>query len=92
VNRFQGQLSNLIRSRRQELGLTQAKVAKACGVTADLIGLAESGMRRIALDRIPLLADVLELPRAELCVLALAERAPALCAEIIGGSQRGRHA
>jgi transcriptional regulator with XRE-family HTH domain len=77
-NRFEGDFSRLIRRRREELNLSRAEVAEQIGVTTDAITLIELGYRRLDLDRIPALADALELNRRHLCRQALQERAPQL--------------
>ena len=76
--RFEGDFCRLIRHRRQQLNLTQAEVADKLGVTADCVTLVELGYRRLDLDRIPVLADALNLNRRQLCRQALQERAPEL--------------
>ena len=76
--RFEGAFSRLIRRRREELNLTQAEVAEQVGLTTDAITLVELGYRRLDLDRIPALADALQLNRRQLCRQALQERAPEL--------------
>lgn len=81
-NRFEGYISNFIRQRRLQLGLTQKAVAQMIGVTADFISLLESGERRLDLDRIPRLADALDVERFDLCASALRDRCPQLFAEI----------
>jgi transcriptional regulator with XRE-family HTH domain len=82
TNRFAGYISNFIRRRRLELGLTQREVAQILDVTPDFISLLESGERRLDLDRIPRLADALSAERGDLCAWALLDRCPALFAEI----------
>ncbi len=86
-NRFEGPFSQFIRQRRLELGKTQKQVAGVLGTTADFVTLAEAGERRIDLDRIPLLADALEVDRGELCLWALSERAPVLFGELFAFAQ-----
>ena len=80
--RFEGAFSRLIRCRREELNLTQAEVAEQVGLTTDAITLVELGYRRLDLDRIPALADALQLNRRKLCRQALQERAPELYREL----------
>lgn len=81
-NRFEGYISNFIRRRRLQLGLTQKAVAQIIGVTADFISLLESGERRLDLDRMPRLADALGAERGDVCAWALLDRCPELFAEI----------
>ncbi len=75
-----------IRQRRQELDKTQREIALACGVTPDYIALIEAGVRRLELQRVPYLADALNVDRAELCRRALAERAPRFYRELFPAS------
>ncbi len=83
-NRFESDFSHNIRKRREQLGKTQLQVGEACGVTGDCITLVEAGRRRLDLERIPLLADVLELDRATLCRQALRDRSPHFYTELFG--------
>jgi transcriptional regulator with XRE-family HTH domain len=77
-NRFENHFSHFIRSRRHQLNLTQQEVADALGVTSDFIGLVELGYRRLDLDKIPQLADVLNVESVGLSLWALRDRAPQL--------------
>ncbi len=86
--RVAGPFSHFIRQRRLELGKTQKQIAEVLGTTADFVTLAEAGERRIDLDRIPLLADALEIDRTDLCVWALSERAPVLFGELFAFAQQ----
>ncbi len=81
---MQTRFNELIRARRQALGLTQADVAGQLGCQPEFITLIESGRRRAALDRVPEIAIVLQLDAGDLCRLALAERAPRFCAALFG--------
>ncbi len=83
-NRFEGPFSHYIRQRRLDLDKTQKQVAEVLGTTPDFVTLVEAGERRIDLDRVPLLADALEVDRTDLCVWALSERAPVLFSEVFG--------
>jgi transcriptional regulator with XRE-family HTH domain len=72
-----------IRQRRLELGRTQREVAAAIGISsADFISLVEQGHRRLELERVPALAQVLELDPALLCRQALEARAPQFAAHL----------
>jgi transcriptional regulator with XRE-family HTH domain len=82
---FEGDFCHRIRQRRQQLNLTQAEVANRLGVTADCVTLVELGYRRFDLDRIPVLADALNLNRRQLCREALKARAPQLYQELYKG-------
>lgn len=81
--RFASSFSSLIRSRRLELGKTRREVADFVGVTSDYISLVELGYRRLDLDRIPTLADALEIDRNILCQHALKVWAPQLYQELL---------
>ena len=81
--RFAGWFSALIRSRRLQIGKTQRQVAEDIGVTSDCITLVELGYRRLGFDRIPALADALEIDRNILCQQALQSQAPQLYQELI---------
>jgi transcriptional regulator with XRE-family HTH domain len=76
--RFDGYLSHFMRQRRLELNLRQKDVAEAIGSTADFVSLLEAGERRLDLDKVPLLADVLQAK----CAWALWDRCPQLFLEI----------
>ena len=70
-----GKLAKLISARRRDLGKTQAEVAKIMGYSSpEFIGMVESGIRTMDLNKIPRLAEALELDPAELCQMALFEK------------------
>lgn len=72
-------LPEFIRRRRNELNLTQTDVAQAVGVQSpDFISLIEQGLRNLSLDRIPMLAQVLQVEAVELCKMALEQQFPLL--------------
>jgi transcriptional regulator with XRE-family HTH domain len=76
-------VSELIRSRRNELSLTQQEVAEKVGVkSGEYISLVESGVRNLDLDRIPRLAEALRVNSAMLARMALAEQYPLLAASL----------
>jgi transcriptional regulator with XRE-family HTH domain len=77
--------SRFLRRRRDELALTQAEIAQVCGLTEMSITLVEAGRRRLALERVPRLAEALQVPPAELCLLALRCRYPQLTAALTVG-------
>ncbi len=77
-------LKKLIRERREALGLTQADLARYLGVQPEFICLIEGGRRRPDLDRLPRLAEVLDLDAGRLCRLAIYERAPRCYAALFG--------
>lgn len=79
-------VTDLVKARRQALGLTQADVARKLGITSpDFISLAESGKRSFALDRIPALASILHLNAKDLLYLALGEEHPELAQVLKAG-------
>ncbi len=69
-------LNLALRQRREELCLTQAEIAEVLRVTPESITQWECGRRRMALDKIPMLADALDLDQKQLCIQALAEFHP----------------
>jgi transcriptional regulator with XRE-family HTH domain len=70
-------LRELLKHRRQELGLRQPDIAKAIGVkSADFISLVESGQRSMDLDRVPALARILKLNTKDLVMVAIREQWP----------------
>lgn len=76
-------LSSFIRRRRTELNHTQSFIAEKLGVkSAEYISLIESGVRRLDLDRIPRLAEVLGVSASALSRLALEEQYPLLAATL----------
>jgi len=52
--------SRFLRRRRQELDKTQMEIAQACGLTVMSITMIEAGQRRLSLERVPRLAEVLQ--------------------------------
>ena len=74
--------TRFLRQRRQELAKTQAQIAQACGLSEMSITLVEGGRRRLALERVPRLAQVLQVDPTELCLLALRCRYPELTAAL----------
>ncbi len=73
-----------VRRRRKALGMTQAELAQACGLTEISITLVEGGRRHLGLERVPRLAAVLDVDAAELCRLALADQLPTLAGALDG--------
>jgi transcriptional regulator with XRE-family HTH domain len=78
------EFSRFLRRRRNELAKTQAAIARACGLTEISITLIEAGRRRLDLERVPRLAEALEVPPNELCLLALRCRYPQLTEALLG--------
>jgi transcriptional regulator with XRE-family HTH domain len=81
----------VLKHRRQELGLLQPDIARAIGVkSADFISLVESGQRSIDLNRIPALARILELNAKDLVLMAIYEQWPDAAIVLTSGrSSRG---
>jgi len=61
-----GRLARGLSAIRRELGLTQAQIASAAGVTPSAISQAESGARGLSIDTLLLLSDNLGVPLARL--------------------------
>lgn len=55
-----------LRWRRRSLDLTQLQVAKRCGITFQQIQKYESGQVDVSIGRLVVLADVLDMPLAEI--------------------------
>ena len=77
-------LSELIRQRRNTLGLKQQQIADELRVVPESIGNWERGKRRIELDRVPPLAAILQLNEQDVCRLAQFEVHPRLYATLLG--------
>ena len=73
-------LGELLKTRREALGLTQRELARKIGVEASHIAFIESGRRKPSLKLVARIADTLGVDRQELLVLAHPE-AKALLAE-----------
>ena len=81
------EFTRVISERRLALGKTQAEIARAIGVSSpEFIGMVEAGLRRIDLNRVPMLARALNYDPAELCKLAVQEQAPELFRTLFGGA------
>jgi len=79
-------VSEVLKHRRQELGLLQPDIARAIGVkSADFISLVESGQRSMDLNRIPALARVLKLNAKDLLLLAIHEQWPEAATVLTAG-------
>lgn len=59
-------LGNNVRNLRQELGVSQEKLAEACGLHRTYIGAVERGERNISLLNIVILARALKVKPADL--------------------------
>lgn len=79
-------LAELFLCRRMELGLAQDEVAEDCGLTGQDIDRIEDGRWEPELERLPLLADSLELAPAVVCRLALLVHAPNFYAALVDKS------
>jgi transcriptional regulator with XRE-family HTH domain len=77
-------LHQILRRRRQELRLNQAHIAEALNITPEAVGLWECGRRRMELDKLPRIAEVLMLRKRDLCIAALYQFHPRLYAEVFG--------
>jgi len=84
------EFSAFIRARRQQLCKTQADIAAECGISSpDFISLVEAGRRRVKLERVPRLAEVLGVDPTYLCRLALTSWAPQFAAALeLPGEER----
>jgi transcriptional regulator with XRE-family HTH domain len=81
-----GNMKEILKRRRQELGLLQPDIARAIGVkSADFISLVESGQRSIDLNRIPALARILKLNAKDLVLMAIHEQWPEAAVVLTSG-------
>jgi transcriptional regulator with XRE-family HTH domain len=79
-------LQEVLKHRRQELGLRQPDIARAIGLkSADFISLVESGQRSIDLNRIPALARILKLNAKDLVLMAIHEQWPEAAVVLTSG-------
>lgn len=70
-------MGNIIRQRREELGISQRELGRALGIASgEFICMVESGKRHFALENVPRLAAVLWLDAEDLCRCAVWEVAP----------------
>lgn len=77
----------VIRERREELHLSQGAVARGLGISSpEFVGMVEKGQRRLQLNKVPMLAVVLQLDPVALSRLALFE-AHRVIYETICGSE-----
>jgi len=68
-----------IRKRRRELSLTQREVAAARKVSApEFVGMIEAGLRKPNFERLPALAEVLQVPVLDMIQMAFADVYPSL--------------
>jgi transcriptional regulator with XRE-family HTH domain len=78
-------LAQIMRERREELDLTQVDIANAIGIkSSEFIGMVEKGYRSLELNKVPLLADALQIERETLCRVALFEAAPQIAMALFG--------
>jgi transcriptional regulator with XRE-family HTH domain len=73
-------LGELLKTRREDLGFTQRELAQKIGVEASYSAFIESGRRKPSIKLVGRIADVLDVDRQELLILAHPE-AKALLAE-----------
>jgi transcriptional regulator with XRE-family HTH domain len=79
-------LREVLKHRRQELGLLQPDIARAIGLkSADFISLVESGQRSVDLNRIPALARILKLNAKDLVLMAIHEQWPEAAVVLTSG-------
>lgn len=70
-------IQDILVNRRSELGLTHSTIASYMGIRSpEFIGMVERGNRGFDLNKIPLLADILNFERADLVKIYLAEEFP----------------
>lgn len=81
------QLGDLLKVRREGIGLTQRQLAEKLGVEASHVAFLESGRRKPSLKLVAKIADTLGLDRQELLILAHPE-AKALIAEVDSTSKK----
>jgi transcriptional regulator with XRE-family HTH domain len=75
----------IIRERREELNLSQGAVASKLKISSpEFIGMVEKGVRRLELNKVPLLAVALQLDSLDLCRIALHEAHPGFYTAIFG--------
>ena len=90
IERNTPRFHEVIKTRRQDLNLTQLQVAQGVGVQSpEFIGMLEKGAhipggRRLDLNKVPRLADTLQLNRKDLVRLALFEVAPVAAITLFG--------
>jgi transcriptional regulator with XRE-family HTH domain len=78
-------MGNIIRQRREELGLSQVELGRALGIASgEFICMVETGKRHFALENVPRLAAVLCLDAEDLCRCALWEAAPSMYRSTFG--------
>jgi transcriptional regulator with XRE-family HTH domain len=64
------ELGELVKDRREDLGLSQRSLAQKLGVEASHIAFIESGRRKPSLKLVARLADILDIERQSLLILA----------------------
>jgi len=80
---------DILTQRREELGLTQAEVARALGLrSAEYIGMLERGIRTLELSKVPLMADVLKMERIDLIRISMFEQLPLVANTVFGKGVR----
>ena len=74
----------ILRRRRQELNLHLANIAQALDVTPEAISMWERGRRRMDLDKLPTIAQVLRLQQSDFCLMAIYHFHPAVYTAVFG--------
>jgi transcriptional regulator with XRE-family HTH domain len=75
---YEGRFSSFIRQRREQLGITQQRLASMIDVSADHIALVESGHLPLDIHKLYLLADALAINETYLSLMRLVEDCPAM--------------
>jgi len=76
-------LGEMVRNRREGLGLTQRALGQKLGVEGSYVAFIESGRRKPSLRLIARLADILGFDRQQLMILAHPEAKELVPAEVI---------
>lgn len=85
---FAGPLRQIVLHRRKQLGLTEMDLAAALGYgNGELIRMMERGLWNFPLNKLDLLAAVLDLEGARLARMALEEQLPGLAALLWPGGR-----
>jgi transcriptional regulator with XRE-family HTH domain len=83
-------LSDFIKARRLELNLTQSQLVERMGLRSpEFIHMLENNLRKMDLNRIPLLADALQVDRGDLTRIAMREYYPLAHLAIFGSDDTG---
>ena len=77
----------LLRQRRLALHIRQSEIAAELHVSAEIVSHWEAGRRRMELDKVPRLAEILRLDAKDLCRRALCEWHPRFHDSLFGAGQ-----